>query len=175
MKHRFDKAAVKRSADGRSWLCLRVENGAMARQEAMHLAEGKVYDADVKPHRDRRSTRANAYCFELLGQLAPLLGMKKIELYKTYIPDVGGAVRIVSIPDETVRAEYAALWAKQGDGWVTEEVGGELFCYYGSSTFDTKQMGRLIDLIVTDCKENGIETEPPERLRAMLDRWEPKA
>lgn len=173
MKHRFDKAAVKRTEDGRSWLCLRVENGAMARNEVANLQD-RLYCANISMHRDRRSTKANAYCWELLTKLAPVVGLKKEELYRTYIPDVGGALRIVSIPDENVRAEYARLWSKQGDGWVVEQVGDDLFCYCGSSTFDTAQMARLIDLIVTDCKENGIETEPPERLQAMIDRWEPK-
>lgn len=43
--------------------------------------------------------------------------------------------------------------------------------YYGSSTFDTKQMARLIDNIVQDCKALGIETLTPQQLDALKEEW----
>ena len=43
--------------------------------------------------------------------------------------------------------------------------------YYGSSTFDTKQMSRLIDNIVQDCKAVGIETLTPQQLDALKEGW----
>ena len=43
--------------------------------------------------------------------------------------------------------------------------------YYGSSTYNTKQMARLIDSIVEDCKAVGIETLTPATLDAMKDAW----
>ena len=43
--------------------------------------------------------------------------------------------------------------------------------YYGSSTYDTRQMSRLIDLVVQDCKEQGIETMTPFELDALKERW----
>ncbi|MBQ1190785.1 MAG: hypothetical protein IIX43_00695 [Bacteroidales bacterium] len=36
--------------------------------------------------------------------------------------------------------------------------------YYGSSTYDKAQMGRLLDLIIADCDENGIVTLTPEEI-----------
>ena len=43
--------------------------------------------------------------------------------------------------------------------------------YYGSSTYDTAQMARLIDLIVQDCRALGVETLPPYKLAAMVEEW----
>lgn len=43
--------------------------------------------------------------------------------------------------------------------------------YFGSSDYDTKQMSRLIDLIVQDCKAQGIETLSEEKLAAMNEEW----
>lgn len=43
--------------------------------------------------------------------------------------------------------------------------------YYGSSQYSTKQMSRLLDSIVQDCKDLGIETLPPEKLAAMKEEW----
>jgi hypothetical protein len=43
--------------------------------------------------------------------------------------------------------------------------------YYGSSIYDSNQMSRLIDNLVSDCKDLGIETLPPEKLAAMTQEW----
>ena len=54
------------------------------------------------------------------------------------------------------------------------EDGKELVFYKifrGSSTYDTKEMSILIDGIVTECKELGIETLPPEEVKRMLEMW----
>ena len=43
--------------------------------------------------------------------------------------------------------------------------------YISSSDYDTAQMSRLIDLVVEDCRENGIETMTPQQLDALKSRW----
>lgn len=45
-------------------------------------------------------------------------------------------------------------------------------CYYGSSVYDKEQMTRLIDQLIADCKENGIETRTPTELAEMMSLWE---
>ena len=44
-------------------------------------------------------------------------------------------------------------------------------CYFGSSTFDTKEMSHFIDMIVTDCEELGIETATPDELARLKQTW----
>ena len=46
-----------------------------------------------------------------------------------------------------------------------------MMSYIGSSDYDTAQMSRLIDLIVQDCKAQGIETLTPDKLDAMKVKW----
>ena len=43
--------------------------------------------------------------------------------------------------------------------------------WYGSSTYDTEQMSRLIDAVVQDCERAGIETMTPAELDALVSRW----
>lgn len=47
-----------------------------------------------------------------------------------------------------------------------------LLAYNGSSSYNTKQMTRLIDSVIQDCKEQQIETMTPEELKSLLARWE---
>lgn len=50
---------------------------------------------------------------------------------------------------------------------VGSMTGIQLQCYYGSHTYNTKEMSRLIDGVVTRCKELDIETLPPDELKRM--------
>ena len=58
-------------------------------------------------------------------------------------------------------------------GSKTED--GKEYVYYkvfrGSSTYDTKEMSILVDGVVSECQEQGIETLPPAELEKMLKMW----
>ena len=43
--------------------------------------------------------------------------------------------------------------------------------FWGSSKYDTANMSRLIDGIISECKEQGIETLPPEELERLKQQW----
>ena len=69
----------------------------------------------------------------------------------------------------------AYLWVLIG--WFCEKAVDEygqvvLLAYNGSSSYNTKQMTRLIDSVIQDCKEQQIETMTPEELKSLLARWE---
>ena len=69
-------------------------------------------------------------------------------------------------------------WEKNGIGWITETLDSKLdgctnvILYYGSSTFDTKQMSVFIDSIVQDAKALGIETMTPQELEGLMVAYE---
>lgn len=173
MTHEFDQAFVRRTDDG-SWLCLRIKNAPMARQECSKLKSGKAYSAEIKEKRNRRSNRANAYFWELCGKVAAYSNIPKTALYRSYVKEIGGNYRIVPVANEQQRELIARLWEAQGIGWIAEDAGnGWLCCYYGSSTYDSVQMARLVEMVVCDCKDAGIETEPPGSIAAMLSSWKP--
>ena len=68
-------------------------------------------------------------------------------------------------------------WERNGIGWMAETFPSKLkgcvnvTVWYGSSTYDTEQMSRLIDAVVEDCKAVGIETMTPAELDALVSRW----
>jgi hypothetical protein len=43
--------------------------------------------------------------------------------------------------------------------------------YYGSSTYDTAQMSRLINNIIEECRQLGIETKSEEEVQSLLRQW----
>lgn len=135
----------------------------------------KELEITVKPFRAKRSKNANAYCWELLGKLGEALNLPPKELYRRAIKEVGVYQDVELEPRAAKTMEH--IWTERGIGWVTEKVddtfGGVLIrFYYGSSVYNTKQMSRLIDYIVEDCREQGIETKTPQELSLLLDEWE---
>lgn len=141
------------------------------------LEPGKEYDVDIVPHRKKRSLDANSYFWVLVGKIAEKIQAPKNLLYREYIREVG-AYTPLPIKECAVE-DFRRIWESHGTGWVLEVVddsklSGYKLChaYQGSSTYDTAQMSRLIDFVVADAKDQGIETLTPQRLSAMLDRWE---
>lgn len=135
-------------------------------------------DIVVKKHRQKRSLDANAYFWELAGKLSVALRIPPEEIYRQYIPDVGGNYEIIPVR-KAILPDWDRIWSGGHIGRLTEDMGPcrntpgyhNVRCYIGSSDYDTAQMSRLIDLIVMDCKEQGIETLTLDKLDAMKERW----
>ena len=173
MKAVFDKAKTL-VEDGVSYICLNIPYRD-ARKFVGEMKD-KRYEVEIKEFRQRRSIDANAYFWTLLDKLAEALREPKEELYRGYIKDIGGNSETVCVLDNAVE-KLRKGWERNGLGWQTDVMPSKIqgctnvILYYGSSTYDTNQMSRLIDFVVQDCKGCGIETLPPERLAGMLEEW----
>lgn len=168
----FDGFRWSADMDG-EWLCLCTKN---ARAVCEALESGKTYNCTIKEHKPRRSLDANAYAWVLMDKLAEKTRVPKTEIYRSYIREIGGNCETVCVLERAAK-KLMESWGRNGIGWIADKTPSKLegcvnvVLYYGSSTYDTKQMSRLIDLVVTDCKEQGIETLTPFELDAMKERW----
>ena len=124
----------------------------------------------------KRSLDANAYCWVLLHKLAEATGLPVTEVYRHHVREIGGNSQTVCIPTQGVD-KLREGWSHNGLGWVSETFPSKLdgctnvVLYYGSSTYDTRQMARLIDNILQDCREQGIETLPPWEVERLKEGW----
>lgn len=138
------------------------------------LEDGKDYVLTIDKVKQKRSNDANRYFWELVGQLSAKLNISPEEIYRTFIKDVGGNYEVVPIREDAVDT-WIKNWRQKGIGWQCDIIGESklrgytnVICYYGSSCYDTKQMSRLIDLCVTECKEHGIDTNTLE-IKSLLE------
>ena len=133
-------------------------------------------EVTIKKARKKRSLDANAYAWVLMDKLAAVLGYKKEDIYRYAIRNIGGNSDTVCVQNRAVE-RLRESWSRNGIGWVSEIMPSKIddctnvILYYGSSTFDSYQMSRFIDLLVQDCKSCGIETMPPDKLEALLNEW----
>ena len=137
----------------------------------------KPVSVEVKEWRERRSLDANAYAWVLIDRIAQATQQGRTEVYRGYIRDVPGNSQVVCVPTKAVDTLIRG-WEHNGLGWMTDTMTSKLpnctnvVLYYGSSTYDTKQMSALIDLIVQDAKQLGIETLTPMELDRMKGEYE---
>ena len=176
---KFDEAQLG-SFGGQNWLMLRVL--PECKDQAKAFLEGKeagIYQVELKQFRPRRSLDANAYCWVLLDKLSGKLGIPKTEIYRRLIPDVGGNCTAVTVSEQAA-PELCRGWQHNGLGWVAERLPClyegfvTLLLYTGSSDYDSAQMARLIDLVVQECKAQGVETMTPEQLARLKEGWNDK-
>jgi len=136
------------------------------------LARGKVLEVEIKQHRHRRSLDANAYLWVLLSKMADVLHTTKDELYLEILARYGVFTHIVVKPEivDRVKQEWRTVRVL-GEVTVNGKTGVQLQCYFGSSTYNSKEMSVLIDGVISECKDLGIETMPPDELALLKSKW----
>ena len=139
----------------------------------------KEIDVEIKRYRPKRSLDANGYAWVLLDKIAAKMHLDKADVYREAIKAIGGTSEIVCIQDKAVESLRRG-WEMHGLGWQTDTMPSKIkgctnvILYYGSSTYDTRQMSILIDHIVQDAQALGIETMPPAELEALIGAYEQK-
>lgn len=141
------------------------------------LKDAEMLSIKLAKYRKKRSLNANNYAWKLITELAENQGLTKEEVYREYIRQVG-VCRQVEI-DEKAAETLIHSWSLHGLGWFSEKLdygkhqGFVLInLFYGSSTYNTKQMSRLIDNIVQDCIAVGINVKTPDEIAHMMSLWE---
>lgn len=159
---------------GKSILTIETNNDLRGLFDRLNEKDVEIEIKELKP---KRSKDANAYFWTLLNELSNALNEDKISLYREYVRNVGGNFQVVCVQNEAV-SNLCKGWEHNGAGWLTDTAESKLngctnvLLYFGSSMFDTKQMSRLIDLVIEDCKENGIETMTPDELERLKEEWQ---
>lgn len=122
----------------------------------------KTYE--VKEVRQKRTLTQNAYYWELLSQLAEVLELSNDEMHFHLLRRYSRA-SILAAKDYVnpfLFYKYCIL------DYYDEDQGVKYWRFYqASSEMDTKEFTRLLDGLISECKEVGIETATPEELARM--------
>ena len=140
------------------------------------LAGNKEDILKVDEYHPKRSLDANSLLWILCSKIAEKIGGTKEEVYRKSIHEVG-QFEITPIKHEAVK-RWREAWESNGVGWISEahsqsKIEGytNMINYFGSSTYDSREMTILIDNIVQECKSLGIDTMPPEELKSLCEAW----
>jgi len=148
---------------------------------------GPMYDelkdhtvsVEIKKAQKHRSLEANRYAWALIDQIAARMNMKKSEVYRNAIRDIGGVSSTGYMKEEAVPV-FREIWEKGhlGNQVEIEEIddNGWAFIriYHGSSSYDTAQMHSFLSNLIQDAEAVGISTITPKEEERMLWKWAKK-
>lgn len=154
--------------------------------EQLDELKDQPVELTIKPIHAGRSRNANAYLWTMLTQLQNAGFGNAVTLYKRYIRENGVSVAY-ELPERAF-GTYEITFTHMGLGFQIERTGDSMMTgkhgetiptvqfvqYYGSHVYNKKQMNRLLDAVIQDCKAVGIQTETPEELARMIESWSPQ-
>lgn len=151
---------------------LEIDEDILQYLEQLHKLKEEKLSIEIKKYREKRSLDANAYCWVLLQKMAEILKKDKDEVYVDMICKYGVFTHYIVKPSAVERTKEVWRAVRElGEVTVNGKTGIQLQCYFGSSTYDTKEMSVLIDGIVGECKEMGIQTLTPAEIEDMKRKW----
>lgn len=150
--------------------------------DALRPLVGHRITAEIKKWRKRRSLDANKYYWELAGKLAQHFDLDNIQLHNTMLRRYSepwfsedGDLQTWFIPADVDIDHFRDLHfgIMETGIQMQEQTYIKVYLLLPSHLMDSKQMSRLIDGVVGECKAAGIETIPPDELERLLNSWRP--
>lgn len=132
-------------------------------------------EVSIKKYTDGRTLRANAYLWALVTQIGNALRESKEDVYFDMLKDYGqgGAVSVLERYDGQFRKSY-----KYHEYLGESELNGKTFRHYrfwvGSSEYNREEFAILLDGVIREAQELGIETKNPEEIASLLREFEEK-
>lgn len=136
---------------------------------------GKDIAIDMAIYRGARSHSANALLWHCLGDIARYLGGDKWDYYLDALRKYG-KYTMVSVRSDAVKA-FKDTWREceeVGRQHTGDEEWVHLLCYFGSSTYNSKEFSVLLDGVIEDMRQAGIPTPTSAEMKRVLDALERK-
>jgi hypothetical protein len=173
-------------ATGKPLLTLECDEHPQALQEIINGLKGaESLSVKIGKFRKKRSLDANAYYWLLVGKLAKALKISipychnlMLRRYGTLEEFDGRPVYIIiqDTDEASEKADEAETYHIKPTAQVKEGNDGLMYRTYlllkGSHDYDTAEMSDLIEGLVDECKNVGIETATPDEIANMLSLWQ---
>lgn len=127
----------------------------------------------VVKYRKKRSLSANALFWHCVGKIAEATETDKWDVYLAMLRQYGKFTYICCKPEmvESVKEQW-----RESMVWNSVDINGkeatQMLCFFGSSSYNTKEMAKLIDGTINDMKELGIDPPMPQDIKVALEQWE---
>lgn len=160
---------------GGATLQLTVESADMGEIEGLSRLDN--VRVEIKEWREPRSMTANKYFHTLSDKLADSRRMSKSEMKNYLLYEYGQKWRDENgnlICIKTNAPRETLMQSKDFHVWDAKASPDGTPMYVllrHSSSFDSREMSILIDGVVAECKEAGIEVLSPQKLKELNERW----
>lgn len=133
---------------------------------------------EIKKATKKRSKTSNSFLWALCNDIGNALSppLPKEEVYRKAIRDVG-EYEPLPIKAEAVET-FQNRWKDKGVGWFAEVVDDSklpgyklVFAYYGSSTYDTVRMHKLIDYVLDEAEQMNLKIPVGKEKEELFHEW----
>ena len=136
-----------------------------AEPEALEKYMDIDLDINFSRHRNRRSIDANAFLWACL-EIARAINSDTWSIYLYMLERYGKFTHILVKPEAVEQVRQVWRETKivgEKDGMI------QMLCFFGSSTYNTKEFSQLLDGVVSEMKEMHLETPPDEEMKQLLE------
>ena len=144
-----------------------------ARPDEVEKLNEKDLTVVLKEFRQKRSLDANGLLWHCLGKIAEALRTDKWEVYLSMLKRYGQFTYICVKPGmvDAVKAQWRECEVV-GDIKINGKDAVQMLVYFGSSTYNTKEFSVLLEGVISEMKEMGLELPTSEEMRRALELWE---
>ncbi len=123
--------------------------------------------------RNKRSLDANGLLWVCLGQIAEVLRTDKWNVYLQMLKRYGKYTYICVKPNvvDAVKAQWRECEVV-GETTINGKEAVQMLCYFGSSTYNTKEFSVLLEGVISEMREMGLQTPASQEMERALKQWE---
>ena len=137
------------------------------------LSSEEKYQITIEKPKKKRSLDANGMLWACIGEIASTLRADKWDIYLQMLKRYGKYTYIV-VKENVVEA-VKKQWRECeviGEIDIHGAKGVQMLCYFGSSTYDSKEFSVLLDGVISEMKDIGLQPPPSKEMRKALERLE---
>lgn len=152
-------------------------NEASAITEIDKIKNVEKLSIEAKKHREKRSLDANGMLWACIGDIAKSMTppADKWDVYLDMLNHYGKYTYICVKPNvvEAMKAQWRECEVI-GEVDINGQKAVQMLCYFGSSTYNTKEFSVLLDGVISEMKNMGLQPPPSKEMRMVLEEWEKK-
>ena len=120
--------------------------------------EKELYSLEIKKPRSKRSLNQNAYLWSLIHELSLKIDEDDLDVYIKLLNESKAKYEVLKVLSEAENDLKKCFRVVKLIKYDVNKDYAYFQCYYGSSTFTTDEMNKLIDTAISWCNELNIPT-----------------
>jgi hypothetical protein len=136
------------------------------------VANKKLIAIEVSQQKRKRSLDANGMLWAICTQIAAAIKSSKDEVYLTMLERYGVFTHIIVKAEavERIKQEWRTCRVL-GEVTVNGKTGIQIQCYYGSHLYDSKEFSVLLEGVISEAQEMGIEVVSEQDKQLLIQQW----
>lgn len=134
---------------------------------------GKELELEIGPVKKRRSIDANKMLWACIGELSAALRANKWDVYLLMLKRYGKYTYILVKPEAV--EDMRKSWRESeviGQGDLNGQTMVQMLCYFGSSTYNSQEFSVILDGVISEMKEVGLQPPASEEMQAAIKKLE---